>query len=238
MKKIYSALILSSLISTGAFAQENLHLHSDTVVDEDTTEKVLPQDAVKVPYVPSKALIKKDIPESNMQENTKDEKVDEKPLEASFKLKQDFIQDNKSVSAFKEIDKLNEVLGAKDTAWFNPLPNDKDFTIVYKQLSDEDSEKILKTEDYKDYRFAIMSFYYQDKKQGDQLSILLPSKYEGAVRIEKYGSSENSINTDLMVDSKGRLVSILGPNEAIYLKKKEFRPIEATKTKGSNIILY
>lgn len=235
MKKIYSALILSSLISTGAFAQENLHLHPDTVVDQDTTEKVLPQDAVKVPYEPSKALIKKDAPDSS---TVKPEIIDEKPLEASFKLKPDFVQDNKSVSAFKEIDKLNEVLGAKDTAWFNPLPNDKDFTIVYKQLSDEDAEKIVKTEDYKDYRFAIMSFYYQDKKQGDQLSILLPSKYEGAVRIEKYGSTENSINTDLIVDAKGRLASILGPNEAIYLRKKEFRPVEATNTKGSNIILY
>jgi hypothetical protein len=47
----------------------------------------------------------------------------------------------------------------------------------------------------------------------------LPSKYENAVRIEKYDSVKDAVNIDITIDSKGRVASILGPNEAVYLNK-------------------
>lgn len=231
MKKICSILIFGTLISTGTFAKENLHLQP--IVNETESEKVLPQDAVKVPYV--KPAYKDD---TKKTVDAVDKADADKPIENSFKIKADFVQDNKSSSAFKEIDKVNEVLGAKNTAWFNPTPNDKDFSIMYTPLTEEDSQKIIKTEDYKDYRFAIISFFYQNKKQGDQLSILLPSKYENAVRIEKYDSVKDAVNIDITIDSKGRVASILGPNEAVYLNKKQFVPMTNNKDKPSNIIFY
>jgi len=251
MKKIYSVLILGTLLSANTFAQDNgaSNLHIQPEKSAKIVEKISPEDAEKQVYVPNKAIEKTDDVKSDV--TNKDEKItqqeqetlkDEVPLAPSFILKKDFVSDGKSISALSDIEKVSSVLGQKNLTWFNPLPNDKNFSMVFKPLTLEDSQKIVKDDDneeaYKDYRFALVSFYYQNKKQGEQLSILLPSQYEHAVRIQKYGSDENSINADILIDQRGRVVSILGPNEAIYLNKRELVPVQESTEKAPNMIFY
>lgn len=236
-KKIPAMLLVSLFLMNSVSANENVtenksNLH--IVQEQDVGKKI---DEAKQPV---KKLFNNDEKKSDI-DVTKKEIEDVPP---SFKIKENFTPDTKSVKAFSEIDKLESVISQKGVAWYNPRPNDKDFSIVFHILTDNDSETLIKKTDdeddldYKNYRFVVMSVYYKNKKQGDQLTILLPSKYENAIRLEKFGSKEDSINADLLVDDKGRLVSILGPSEAVFLKKKQFTPIVPNPEKAPNMIFY
>lgn len=239
-------MILASLFTMGsAFAEEAVKQPTDNlhIIQEHIVKKKI--DQANVP-------VKQDYKEDNSKLEVKDQVVQEtnvtaeekEELPASFKLKENFTPDGKSVSAFPDIAKLESVIDQKGVAWYNPRPNDKEFSIVFNMLTEKDSENLIKKTDdeddldYKNYKFAVLSVYYRNKKQGDQLTILLPSKYEKAVRLEKFGDKTDSISADLLVDEKGRLVSILGPSEAVFLKKKQFTPIVPNPEKTPNLIFY
>lgn len=237
MYKKLSLSIILSIVAMSSYAEEvsdSQHVNNLRLIQDQQIQQIIEKRN-------SPVITEKKEPASTL--NVDSEKEPE-ALKPSFVMKQNFTPDGRSVTAFKDIERLEKVIGEKDTAWFNPQPKDKDFSIVYRALTEKDSENIMrKTDDeddvdYKNYKFAILSFYYKNEKQGDQLSILLPSKYENAVRIEKFGDKKDSINADLTVDDKGRLISILGPNEAVFMKQKKFVPIAKTTEKAPNLLLY